>query len=117
MQQPHVFFGKVCGLGGLHVKHAMELVGVKNRQCQRRRRSLQNGSRHFLAGEIARHANLPAASHFADDAFAQGQAPPQGASPAAGFRLDDDFLSRIVEQSDANVVKGKAAFQLFGHSG
>ena len=117
MQQPHVFFGKICGLGGLHVKHAMELVGVKDGQSQHRRRSLQNGSRHFRAGEIACQENLSAASHFADDAFAQGQAPPQGAPPPAGFRLDDDFFSRIVEQSDANVVKGKAAFQLFGHSG
>src|SRR5579859_3104630 len=116
MQQPYIFFGKICWLGSFHVKNAMKLIRIKNGQDDDRSGSLQNRARHFRDSEIAFHANLSASSYFADNAFSQRQAPPQSAATAASLGLDHHFLARIVEQANAHVVKSKAAFQLLGHS-
>src|SRR5258708_30260797 len=49
--------------------------------------------------------HLAGARHPAEYAYSQGNAPAQCPLGGAGFRLDLDFFSGVVEQSNADMVK------------
>ena len=92
-----------------HVEHAQQLLRVDHRQRNRGNGTGQHRSRR--AGvHFANDRRLARARHLAHQSFAQQDAAAQSVAARASFGLDDEFLGRIIQNRDADVVVGEAVF-------
>ena len=90
----------------LHVQNAEKVVAVGNRDAKHGARSRQ----HALQGRLARglhQGSFASPGHPAENAHSQRDPLPQRLGGDAGLGLDFNFLGRVVENADADVIEAE----------
>ena len=90
-EEQNFFLGEIGGLVRLHVQHAMQLVGVHDRQRDRGIRTLQHRLARGVLRIVGHDRHLSRARDAPDDIAVQTQAPSQRALAAGPLRPGSRF--------------------------